>query len=56
MEVTIARLNKMGKYFHSMLKRNIYLAPAQFEAVFISTAHSLEDLDKTIKAHYDSLK
>lgn len=45
-----------GKYFNEMLKRGIYLAPAQFEAMFVSTAHTKEDLDKTIKAHYDSLK
>ena len=45
-----------GKYFHEMLKRGIYLAPAQFEALFISTAHSKEDLDKTIKAHKESLE
>lgn len=45
-----------GKYFHEMLQRGIYLAPAQFEAIFISTAHTQDDLDKTIKAHYDSLK
>jgi len=44
-----------GKYFHEMLKRGIYLAPAQFEALFISTAHSKEDLDKTIAAHLESL-
>ncbi len=44
-----------GKYFHEMLNRGIYLAPAQFEAVFVSTAHSTDDLDKTIKAHYESL-
>ena len=44
-----------GKYFHEMLKRGIYLAPAQFEALFVSTAHSKEDLDKTIKAHLESL-
>lgn len=47
--------NAYGKYFHNMLKRGIYLAPAQFEAVFVSTAHTTEDLDKTIKAQYDSL-
>ena len=34
-----------GKYFHEMLKRGIYLAPAQFEAMFISTAHSIKDID-----------
>lgn len=45
-----------GKYFHEMLNNGVYLAPAQFEAMFISTAHSTDDLDKTIKAHYQSLK
>jgi glutamate-1-semialdehyde 2,1-aminomutase len=45
-----------GKYFHEMLKRGIYLAPAQFEAMFISTAHSLKDLDETIAAHKSSLE
>jgi glutamate-1-semialdehyde 2,1-aminomutase len=44
-----------GKYYHQMLQRGIYLAPAQFEALFVSTAHSNEDLDKTIKAHRESL-
>jgi len=45
-----------GKYFHKMLEKGIYLAPSQFEAVFISTAHTKEDLDKTIEASYLSLK
>jgi glutamate-1-semialdehyde 2,1-aminomutase len=45
-----------GKYFNEMLTRGIYLAPAQFEAIFISTAHTTEDIDKTIRAHYESLK
>lgn len=45
-----------GKYFHKMLERGIYLAPSQFEATFVSTAHSTEDLDKTIEANYLSLK
>ncbi len=44
-----------GKYFHEMLNRGIYLAPAQFEAMFVSTAHTKEDLDKTITAHKESL-
>ena len=44
-----------GKYFHKMLNRGIYLAPAQFEALFVSTAHSKEDLNKTIKAHKEAL-
>ena len=45
-----------GKYFHGMLERGIYLAPAQFEAAFISTAHTMNDLEKTIKANFETLK
>jgi glutamate-1-semialdehyde 2,1-aminomutase len=45
-----------GRYFHEMLKRNIYLAPAQFEAMFVSTVHTVEDLEKTIEAHREALE
>ncbi len=45
-----------GKYFHGMLKRGIYLPPSQFETMFVSTAHTKDDLDYTIKANYDTLK
>lgn len=45
-----------AKFFHEMLNRGIYLPPAQFEAMFISTEHSNDDLDKTIIACYESLK
>ena len=45
-----------GKYFHEMLNRGIYLAPAQFEAIFVSTAHTKKELDKTISANLESLK
>lgn len=45
-----------GKYFHQMLEQGIYIAPAQFEALFVSIAHSKDDLDKTIKAHYQALE
>ncbi|MBK7981310.1 MAG: glutamate-1-semialdehyde 2,1-aminomutase [Ignavibacteriae bacterium] len=44
-----------GKYFHKMLENGVYLAPAQFEALFVSTVHTKEDLDKTISAHFNSL-
>lgn len=44
-----------AKYFHEMLKRGIYLPPAQFEAMFVSTAHSMEDLDNTINASKEAL-
>ncbi len=47
---------KFTKYFNSMLESGIYLPPSQFEAWFVSIAHSKDDLDKTIKANYFSLK
>jgi glutamate-1-semialdehyde 2,1-aminomutase len=39
-----------GDYFRHMLDRGIYLAPAQFEAMFISAAHTRAHLDKTLTA------
>ena len=41
---------RFAKYFHGMLGQGIYIAPSQFEAGFISTAHSAEDIEKTLKA------
>ncbi len=37
-------------FFQEMLKRGVYLAPSQFEAFFISAAHSMDDLDRTLEA------
>jgi glutamate-1-semialdehyde 2,1-aminomutase len=37
-------------YFHGMLEQGIYLAPSQFETVFVSTAHAGTDIDRTIEA------
>ncbi len=44
-----------GNYFGEMLDRGVYLAPSQFEAAFLSSAHSREDIDKTIEAVDQSL-
>ncbi len=43
-------------YFQEMLKRGIYLAPSQFEAFFISAAHTREDLDRTVQAAAEALQ
>ena len=43
------------KYYVEMLNNDIYLAPSPFEALFMSAAHSYEDLDRTIEAHEKSL-
>jgi glutamate-1-semialdehyde 2,1-aminomutase len=47
---------KFSKFFAGMLRRGINIAPSQFEAGFISLAHSDKDIEKTIKAAYGALK
>ena len=47
---------RFAKYFHNMLDLGINLAPSQFEAAFISQAHSMADLDLTIEAANKALK
>jgi len=39
---------RFKKFFHGMLDAGIYLAPSQFEAGFLSTAHSAADIEKTV--------
>lgn len=41
---------RFARYFHAMLEEGIYLAPSQFEAGFLSTAHTEEDIKKTLDA------
>lgn len=45
-----------GKFFRAMLDQGINLAPSQFEAGFMSAAHSKEDLDQTIAAARNAYK
>lgn len=47
---------RFSKYFEEMLKQGIYLAPSQFEAAFISMAHTREDIEKTLEASKKALK
>ena len=39
-----------GKFFHGLLKRGVYFPPSQFEAAFVSAAHTLGDIEKTLIA------
>lgn len=48
--------NKFARFFHLMLDQGIYLAPSQFEAGFVSLAHSQEDLDRTLDAMAKAFK
>jgi glutamate-1-semialdehyde 2,1-aminomutase len=41
---------KFGQYFHFLLERGIYMAPSQFEAGFVSAAHSEADIAATVAA------
>lgn len=45
-----------GKFFHGMLAERINLAPAQFEAGFVSFAHTDDDIDRTIAACAKTIK
>lgn len=45
-----SNVNQYKAFFQSMLSQGIYLAPSQFEALFISLAHTEEDIEKTIQA------
>jgi len=47
--------SKYAKYFSMALEAGIYLAPSQFEATFISNAHSDEDIEKAIEASYQAM-
>ena len=51
-----ADTKRFGTYFREMLQRGIYLAPSQFEAGFVSIAHSEEDIDRTIEANKQALE
>jgi glutamate-1-semialdehyde 2,1-aminomutase len=47
---------RYAQFFREMLDRGIFLAPSQFEAAFVSAAHTSEDISRTIAAARDSLK
>lgn len=51
-----ADATRYGKYYRSMLDMGIYLAPSQFEAMFLSSAHSDEDLAVTLEMTERSFK
>ena len=47
---------KFGRWHRAMLERGVYLAPSQFEAGFMSLAHSDEDIDHTIAMAEEVMK
>ncbi len=47
---------RYARFFRDMLQRGIFLAPSQFEAAFVSAAHTSADIDRTISAAADALR
>lgn len=47
-QVTACNTSQFNRFFHGMLERGVYLAPSAYEAGFISSAHTQDDLDSTI--------
>jgi glutamate-1-semialdehyde 2,1-aminomutase len=55
-DVKSTDIGRFKKFFAEMLKRGIYIAPSAYEAIFVSLAHSKEDIGKTIEAGWESFK
>ncbi|XOK59370.1 glutamate-1-semialdehyde 2,1-aminomutase [Paenibacillus elgii] len=49
-------LNKFNRYFGLLLDYGVSIPPSQFEGMFVSAAHSDDDIEATIEAHYQALK
>jgi glutamate-1-semialdehyde 2,1-aminomutase len=51
-----ADTRRYARLFREMLDRGIFLAPSQFEAAFVSAAHTSADIDRTLAAAHESLQ
>lgn len=49
-------MSMFGKYFHAMLDRGIYLAPSQYESLFVSTAITDSIVEEIVKANFEALQ
>jgi glutamate-1-semialdehyde 2,1-aminomutase len=49
-DATASNTEAFAAWFHAMLDEGVYLPPSQFEAWFVSTAHSEEDVERTLEA------
>jgi glutamate-1-semialdehyde 2,1-aminomutase len=50
-----ADIGRYARFYHAMLDRGVYLAPSQFEAAFVSLAHTDSDLDHAARAAADAM-
>jgi glutamate-1-semialdehyde 2,1-aminomutase len=49
-DVQATNIKQFKRFFAEMLKHGVYLAPSAYEAMFVSLAHTKEDIEKTIEA------
>jgi glutamate-1-semialdehyde 2,1-aminomutase len=49
-------LERFRRYFWKMMEGGVYLAPSQYECMFPSAVHTDQDIEKTLRAHFDALK
>ncbi|MGA2712737.1 MAG: glutamate-1-semialdehyde 2,1-aminomutase [Bryobacteraceae bacterium] len=50
----LSNIKQFSRFFHAMLERGIYLPPSQYEALFVSAAHTDADISRTIEAARES--
>ena len=55
-EVMATDKERFNRFFHAMLDRGVYLAPALYEAGFVSSAHTAEDIAATVQAAREALR
>ena len=55
-QVETSDVDTHKRFFHAMLERGVYLAPSQFEAGFVSLAHTETEIDQTLEAAEEALK
>ena len=55
-DVMLSDRKKFNKFFHLMLEQGIYFGPSAFEAGFVSSAHTDDDINQTIQAAMTSFK
>ena len=53
---TSSNVKRYAAFFWSMLEQGVYLAPAQFEAAFVSLAHSSKEIERTVESAQKALK
>ena len=53
---TASDTDRFAKWFHGMLNRGVYLPCSQFEAMFVSAAHTIEHIDQTLAAAVQTMQ